>query len=73
MNVQLEKIHHRLRLNKFSPKIDKTHHVIFMNSPQNYPSIEIRNNPLVKVTELKLFGVFINNRLSFKAPLKNNL
>ena len=41
--------------------------MIFTSSSQNFPSIEIRNNPLVKVTESKFLGVIIDNRLSFKA------
>ena len=51
MNVQLEKIYLWLKLNKLSLNIVKNHYMVFTNLPQNFPSIEIRNNPLVKATE----------------------
>ena len=41
--------------------------MIYMNSPQNLPSIETLNNPSVKVTESEILGVIIEYRLSFKA------
>ena len=67
MNVQLEKIDLWLKLNKLSLNIDKTHYMNFTSSSQNFPSIEIRKSPLVKVTESKFLGVIFDNRVSFKA------
>ena len=67
MNAQLENIYLWLKVIKLSLDRDKTSYMIHTSSPQNFPSIEIRNNPLVKVTESKFLGVINDNRLSFKA------
>ena len=67
MNVQLDKFVLWLKLNKLSLNINKTHYMIFTSSSQHFPSIVIRNNPLVKVTESKFLRVIIDNRLNSNA------
>ena len=71
MNVKLEKVDLWLRRKKLSLNIDKTNYLIFTTSPQICTHIEIRNNSLVKVTQLNFLGIMIESRLCFQSHTNN--
>jgi hypothetical protein len=77
VNSELEKTAKWFILNKLSLNIEKTKFIIFHTQRKKIPDINplvINRIPIEKVTEIKFLGVYIDEFLNWKYPLriKNN-
>jgi hypothetical protein len=71
-NSELEKIHNWLKANKLSLNLSKSVYMIISNkSNLAIQNVAINNISLQQVTEAKVLGIMLDNKLSFKSHIEH--